>query len=185
MAVLATWAPEDGVLGAIAPLALAIAKPTRAAALVVDLDPDGPAFPGQRTLRDLVVDGLRSDELTPGRRGVAVVANGGVALGDSVEIVDLLCRRWHAVVLRMCREACDEVSAPIVPVHLLTPGPLFAPHGRAVYQPTSGVGRVVLPEGSKLLPRVARRTVATLLAGRRPVPGRWLAAWREVWEMVW
>ena len=39
MPALAIWSPEDGVLGAVAPLGLAAAAGT---ALVVDLDPRGP-----------------------------------------------------------------------------------------------------------------------------------------------
>jgi hypothetical protein len=44
MPALAIWSPEDGVLGAVAPLGLAAASGT---AIVVDLDPDGPATRGR------------------------------------------------------------------------------------------------------------------------------------------
>ena len=47
MPALAIWSPEDEVLGAVAPLALGAAAGT---ALVVDLDPDGPQYPGDVSL---------------------------------------------------------------------------------------------------------------------------------------
>ena len=64
MPALAIWTPEDGVLGALAPLGLAIAGGT---ALMVDLDPLGPRYPGTRSLADLVSEGpRRADSARPG-----------------------------------------------------------------------------------------------------------------------
>src|SRR4030066_639874 len=51
MPALAIWTPEDGVLGALAPLGLAASAGT---ALVIDLDPLGPRYPGEPSLADLV-----------------------------------------------------------------------------------------------------------------------------------
>ena len=69
MPALSIWSPEDGVLGAVAPLGLAAAAGT---ALVVDLDPGGPRYPGPATLADLVADGPRRGDLSPSRRGVSI-----------------------------------------------------------------------------------------------------------------
>jgi hypothetical protein len=63
---LAVWSPEDGILGAVAPLALAAAAGT---ALVVDLDPGGPRYPGAATLAGLVADGPRRSDLEPDAKG--------------------------------------------------------------------------------------------------------------------
>ena len=59
MPALAIWSPDDGVLGAVAPLALAAAAGT---ALVVDLDPGGPRYPGEATLGALVAADGMSEE---------------------------------------------------------------------------------------------------------------------------
>ncbi len=173
------------MLGAVAPLALATTQPT---ALVVDLDPGGPHYPSARSLRELVVEGPRAADLSPVRPGVAVLANGGIALEDSRDLVGLLLRGWPAVVLRLALQAPDDVPAPIVPVHLLTPGRLFRPQGRGVYQPTAAgfrVRRRLEAEGSVVLPAAPRRVVRALLDGSRPVASRWSAAWRRVWAASW
>ena len=54
MSALAVWTAYDGLLSATAPLGLAAAAGT---ALVVDLDPEGPVYPGPASLADLVVEG--------------------------------------------------------------------------------------------------------------------------------
>jgi hypothetical protein len=186
MPALATWAPEDGVLGAIAPLALAIAQPNRSATLVVDLDPNGPGYPSDRSLCDLVTEGPRAADLSPGRAGVALMSNGGIASSESRELVEILLATWPAIVLRLPPQAPDDVPAPTVPVRLLTPGRLFPPEGRGVYQPICrAISRTAVPPGSLLLPAAPRRTIAALLANQRPAPGRWLAAWVAVWGMAW
>ncbi len=190
MPVLATWAPEDGVLGAIGPLALAATQPT---ALVVDLDPAGPRYGSARSLRELVEEGPRASDLSPPRSGIAVLANGGIGLGDSRKIVDLLMRGWPAAVLRLPPQSPDDVPAPIVPVHLLIPGRLFPPQGRGVYQPVAattrwlhgGHGRRLESRGSLVLPTAPRRAVRALLEGSQPVASRWARAWLRVWAASW
>jgi len=186
MPALATWAPEDGVLGAIAPLALAIAQPNSSSTLVVDLDPQGPDYPSERSLRDLVIDGPRAEDLSPTRAGVAFLSNGGVPAAQARELVEILLANWPAIVLRHPPQAPDDVPAPTVPVRLLTPGRLFPPQGRGVYQPIGRtLSRDVVSRGSLLLPPAPRRTIAALLIGERPAPGRWLSAWGRVWGMAW
>lgn len=183
MPALAIWTPEDGVLGALAPLGLAIAGGT---ALVVDLDSLGPRYPGSRSLADLVSEGPRRADLGPARRGVAVLRNGGVSAAAAAEVVAALLAGWERVVLRLPpRPMPADAGAPVVPVHLLLPGGLFARSvGPAVYQSTRAV--LPLPGPGWRLPVPARGTVAGLLRGRLPVAGdRWVRAWRRVWEGPW
>lgn len=182
MPTLATWAPEDGVLGAVAPLALASTQPT---ALVVDLDAMGPAYPSDRTLLDLVEGSPRAAELIPKRVGLAVLRNGGIAYEDAKSVVDLLLANWPAVVLRLPPWAPDDVPAPLVPVRLLVPGRLFPPPGRGVYQRLAGSTRRAKVGASHILPPAPRRHVGALLEGRDPGPSRWLRSWSRVWGAGW
>jgi hypothetical protein len=183
MPALAIWTPEDGVLGALAPLGLAMAGGT---AVVVDLDPLGPRYPGDRSLAELVREGPRRADLGPTRRGVAVLRNGGVSAPAAAEVVAALSAGWEKVVLRLPpRPLPTGEGPPVVPVHLLLPGGLFprAP-GAAVYQATRAM--LPLPGPGWLLPVPAAGTVAGLLRGRLPVAGdRWIRAWRPVWEAPW
>jgi hypothetical protein len=180
---LALWTPEDGLLGALAPLALAIAVGT---ALVVDLDPLGPGYPGHVSLADLVAEGPRKADLSPARRGVAVLRNGGVGPAAAAEVVSALVDGWDRVVLRLApRPAPTIAGVPVVPVRLLAAGGLFSyDKGLAVYQSTRALMR--LPGPGLRLPMPRAGTVAALLEGRRPAAGdRWIRAWRPVWEAPW
>ncbi|MCP3995759.1 MAG: hypothetical protein GY722_11930, partial [bacterium] len=87
MATLAIACESDGVLGIVAPLALASSAGT---ALVVDLDRDGPRYPGIGSLADLVEQGPRLDDLRPARAGVAVLRNGGIDAADAGEVIAAL-----------------------------------------------------------------------------------------------
>lgn len=183
MPALALWTPEDGLLGALAPLGLALAAGT---ALVVDLDPLGPHYPGSTSLADLATEGPRRADLSPSRRGVAVLRNGGVAPGEAGEVVAALLAGWERVVLRLPpRPAPAPGPVPVVSVRLLIPGGLFPQDRRpAVYQATRAAMR--LPGSGVRLPLPGTGTVAALLAGRRPAAGdRWVRAWRRVWEAPW
>ena len=177
MPALAVWSPEDGVLGAVAPLGLAAAAGT---ALVVDLDPAGPRYPGRSTLADLVANGPRRSDLSPSRRGVAVLANGGIDPAEAAQVLDALAAGWPAVVLRL--PASHEGGAGAIPVLPLVPGGLFDhPGPRAVYQRSGW--RVEPPAGSVVLPRPRRSTIGMLLTGTAPpMRDRWVAAWRPLWE---
>lgn len=183
MPALALWTPEDGVLGALAPLGLAAAAGT---ALVIDLDPQGPRYPGGASLADLVREGPRRADLAPSRRGVAVLSNGGVGPAEAAEVVAALAAGWERVVLRLPpRPAPGGAGAPVVPVRLLLPGGMFPRgHGPAVYQSTRSALR--LPGPGVRLPLPSAATVLGLLQGRLPVAGdRWVRAWRPVWEGPW
>ena len=181
MPVLSIWSPAGGVLGAVAPLALAAAVGT---ALVVDLDPHGPRYPGEGNLARLAAEGPRRADLLPERSGVAVLGNGGISLSESREIVDALCAGWPFVVLRMPTAAALSPQRQLVPVIPLLPGSWFTAGTRpAVYQ-RCGWGIAAQGPGP-VLPRPASSTIRGLLEGRRPGPGRWVRAWRQVWDESW
>jgi hypothetical protein len=183
MPALAVWTPEDGLLGALAPLGLAAAAP--ASTLVIDLDEGGPHYPGAASLADLVAEGPRLADLQPDRRGVAVLRNGGVRPRDAAPVVEALVAGWERVVVRLPPREQIAVQLPVVPVRLLLPGRLFPwSEGPAVFQATPA--RVPLPGPGIRLPGPPRGTVRALLQGRLPVPAdRWVRAWRRVWEARW
>lgn len=179
---LAVWTPEDGLLGALAPLGLALAAGN---ALVVDLDPLGPRYPGNRSLADLVEDGVTRDDLIS-RRGVAVLRNGGIAPSEAWRVVEALVSHHPRVVLRLPpRPAPNGLSMPVVPVRLHIPVGLFGPHeGPAVFQATPSFAR--LPGIGVRLPVPGAGTVQALLDGRRPGQrDRWIKAWRSAWSLPW
>ena len=177
MPVLHTWSPEDGLLGAIAPVALAAVAET---ALVVDLDPQGPAYPGELTLAQLVAHGPRAEELRPSRRGVAILGNGGVAVEEATPVVAALTAGWPNVVLRLAPGEPPEADG-VVPVFPLTP--LTTHPGPAVFQ--RGPFAIPDPPPGILLPRPRASTVRALLEGRRPGASRWMRAWHRVWRQPW
>ena len=180
MATLATACESDGVLGIAAPLALAASAAT---ALVVDLDRNGPRYPGSGSLADLVAEGPRRVDLRPSRRGVAVLRNGGIDAPEAAEVIAALIAGWPNVVLRLPSSATD-ISVPLVPVIPLLPGGMTRRCSRpAVYQQ---IGWHEKAPGPKLLiPTPSRTTVGALLEGRMPVASRWVRAWRRVWETSW
>jgi hypothetical protein len=180
MPALALWSPEDEVLGAVAPLALGAAAGT---ALVVDLDPDGPHYPGDVSLASLVADGPTKADLSPPRRGVAVVRNGGIDPQDAEAVLHALVEGWPAVVFRLpAGHIADGSALPVLP---LVPGSLLRRSlGTAVYQRSAW--RVQAPPGSVVLPRPGSGTLSALLRGHTPHPAdRWIRAWRRVWRNAW
>lgn len=175
MAVLAIRTPEDGLLGALAPLGLGAAAGT---ALVVDLDPHGPRYPGEGSLADLVAEGPRRSDLTPGRPGLAVLRNGGVEPGQAREVVEALAVGWPVVILRL--PARDRRPADVV-VHPLVVGGLFPASPGAVFQDLG----FRLPAPGPVLPPLSRTTAAALLAGTVPRRSRWVRAWKRIGEAAW
>ena len=178
MAVLAIQTPEDGLLGALAPLGLGAAAGT---ALVIDLDQKGPRYPGEGSLASLVAEGPRRDDLTPTRSGLAVLRNGGVDPAAAREVVDALIAGWPSVVLRLPSE--EVLREPDVVVRPLVPGSLFthSPGGASVFQDLG----FRLPSPGPRLPVMGRSTAATLLAGAVPTRSRWVRAWKAAWEGGW
>lgn len=180
MATLAIACESDGVLGIVAPLALAASIGT---ALVVDLDHDGPRYPGSGSLADLVEQGPRLDDLRPTRTGVAVLRNGGINAADAGEVISALVIGWPNVVLRLSRMATG-LSMPLVPVVPLLPGGMTPRSERpAVYQQLGWHEKA--PGPALTMPTPARSAVAALLEGRVPARSRWIRAWREAWSTPW
>jgi hypothetical protein len=176
------WTPEDGLLGALAPLGLAIAA---GSAVVIDLDPGGPRYPGGRSLADLVADGPRRSDLEA-RSGVAVLRNGGVAPAEAAAVVQALIAAHPTVVLRLPpRPHPSGFPLAVIPVRLLLPGDFYAMGDRpAVYQATPAAAR--MPTEGVRLPVPHPATVSALLRGRRPPRrDRWIEAWRPAWRFPW
>jgi len=168
----------DELLAAIAPLGLALAA---GSALVVDLDPDGPAYPGERTVAELAEEGPRRTELDPGRSGVATLRNGGAETLAAIEVVGTLAESWPAIVVRV---GSEPVPFPVIPVRPLWPGFLaYAGQSPSVWQAVPGGAEA--PGPGPVLPPPGRATVTALLSGRRPPRSRWVRAWTEVWELPW
>jgi hypothetical protein len=179
--VLSIWSPEDALLGYVAPLALALAADT---ALVIDLDPNGPDYPGEGSLASLAAEGPRRADLHPERRGVALLRNGGVDASSCGDLLDALCEGWPAVVLRLPAATPDVGGAAVVAVRLLLPEPVTAPErSPAVYQRCGW--RVRAPGPGPVLPRPRRASLRALVDGRRPPADRWLRSWSQVWEHPW
>ena len=180
MATLAVWCPTDGVLGMVAPLALAAAA---GAALVIDLDPAGPGYKGAGSLRQLVDDGPRLDDLRPGRRGIAVLRNGGITGDEAGDVLEALANGWPNTVLRLPREAPSERwrTVPVIP--LLPSGLTFPLSRAAVYQQIGWHEKA--PGPAVTLPTPNRGAAGALLDGRLPATSRWVRAWRQVWELPW
>ncbi|MBT8192999.1 MAG: hypothetical protein KJP22_06340 [Acidimicrobiia bacterium] len=177
MPVLAVRTPEDGLLGALAPLGLGAAAGT---ALVVDLDPSGPSYPGAGSLASLVEDGPRRSDLSPDRSGLAVLRNGGIDPDGADEVVASLAAGRPSVVLRL--PASGKRRADIV-VRPLVPGGLF-PTGEATAAVFQDLG-FRLPAPGPVLPVLSRGTAAALLAGSIPMRSRWVRAWKAAWEGAW
>jgi len=171
------------LLGAVAPLGLAVAAP--GPALVIDLDPDGPGYFGTQTLSDLVAEGPRRADLSPSRSGVAVLGNGGIGPSDADEVVSHLISGWPFVVLRLAnhqpRTAQRSVPVlPLLPIGLGSVPPAPAVSQDAVYQ---DAGWQIRPPGPGLvLPMPRRATWVALSRGLRPQRDRWLRALRQVWS---
>lgn len=179
MPVLSIRSPEDAVLGAVAPIALAAAAGT---ALVVDLDRHGPAYPGELSLAQLAEQGPRRTDLSPRRPGIALMRNGDISAEESAEVLDALIAGWPAVVFRLAPGTVTERVVTVVPLAGRTV--LRTPSGRVVYQRSGWRERA--PEGATVLPRPSRATVRRLLSGVNALPGdRWVRSWRSLWRPPW
>jgi hypothetical protein len=177
VSVIALWSPHDHLLSVVAPIGLAV---TRSSALVIDLDPGGPPFPGEFTLAELVRDGPTDEQLSPSDGGIGILANGGVSVSDASEIVAALVTRWPNVVLR-CSPAQPPPDAAVSLIPLL-PAPFGSPPTpRTVYQRTGFHTEV--PQHSLVLPRPRRSTIEGLMGLRRmPKRSAWLRQLGRVWS---
>ena len=177
VSVVALWSPHDHLLSVIAPIGLAV---TKRSALVIDLDPLGPLFPGSFTLADLVRDGPTDEQLSPSDRSIAILANGGVSVPEAAKVVAALVERWPNVVLR-CSPAQPAPPAAVSLIPLL-PAPFGSPPTpRTVYQRTGF--HTEAPEESLVLPRPRRSTIEALMGLRRmPKRSAWLHQLGRVWS---
>lgn len=181
MGSIVTVRADDAVLHHIAPLGLAAALARRhGAALVVDLDPASPSYPG-RSLADLVRDGARRADLVPGRGGVARLGNGGLAPDEVGDLVVRLAEGWPAVVARV---GAPVPGLALVPVRALLPPPLLPlTGGPAVYQALAPGARP--PGPGILLPPLGRARIRALLSGVLDPRWRWVRAWDPVGRAGW
>ena len=178
---------SDHVLSVVAPvgLAAAAARP----ALVIDLDPDGPAYPGTRSLADLVEEGPTRAELFPGLpgahgAGVALLRNGGIGWEPALPMIETLAQRWPALVLRLPGSG-GPWPWPVVPVVSLLPGILRPLGGSAAVWQSMTSRRDLAPGPGPVLPAVNRSTLIGMLTLRSEPRGRWVKAWSQVWELPW
>jgi hypothetical protein len=182
--VLGVETVSDSVLSVVAPIGLAAAAPRRPV-LMVDCDSDGPHYPGERSLADLAVDQPRRVDLSPGREGVALVRNGGIGWEAAVEVIELLAPGWAHIVTRV---GTAPLPWPVVPVVPLLPGILMPElvaggTGGAVWQ---ACWRGARPPGpGPVLPPLSRSGLTALLQARWEPAGRWVKAWKAVWELPW
>lgn len=173
--MLGVWSP-DPVLATVGPVGLAAAVGT---ALIIRFDG---GMTSSRTLAEIAADGPALAELSPGRRGVAMISSGETDGLDVADIVGRLASRWPAVVLGA---RADQVPFPVIPAMPMFPGRLMSGPERThcVWQPVGAVGSA--PGPGPILPRLPPRVLRQLLEGRLPRRSRWVAAWRPIWEMPW
>ena len=165
--------PVTSVLGAIG---LAASAGT---ALVIDFRDE--LGGSGRSLADLMAEGPRLDELSPGRGGVAVLRVGGGEVGEAQSMVERLSMHWPAVVVR---EPPRDWSGAVVPVRPLYPGWLFPEgSGPSVWQSFSLGTRT--PGPGPVLPPLRSWQVRRVLAGGLPVNGKWMKVWERVWGLPW
>lgn len=174
--VLAVRSP-DPVLSLVGAVGLAAAAGT---GLVIDLLTDRAG--DRRTLRELATDGPSLAELSPSRRGVALLRGGGVDEQSGLDIIGRLAERWPAVAVRV---DLSELPFPIVPAIPLYPSGLLPPptETHCVWQPV-GVGSNP-PGPGPVLPRLRPSTLRQMLSLQIPRRSRWVDAWAPVWEMPW
>ncbi|MBT8213088.1 MAG: hypothetical protein KJN71_08065 [Acidimicrobiia bacterium] len=193
MTTLAVWTPDDGLLGVVAPLALAVAR--RSATLVVDLDESGPRYPGDGSLADLVADGPRRPDLEPGpQRGTAVLRNGGVSANPAASVLRALAGGWPDCVVRLPARRDEAVATLLqqmrVPVVTVISGlsldmwpDRLPPGAPAVTQAAGRSGAAWRP--GPVLPKPATGCWDALLRGRVRPGDRWVRAWVPVWDYPW
>lgn len=166
---------EDPVLNWVGAAGLAHSVRT---ALIVDLV--GAAT--TRTLADIVADGPKLAEISPGRTGVARISAGMTDLETVRSAAQALATNWPAVVVALDR---DDWDGALVPYRGIYPGVLAGSSGTvAVWQPVSRARPTSRLPGP-VLPPLAARGVRAMLSGRRPRARRWIGAWGHVWDMPW
>jgi hypothetical protein len=109
--------------------------------------------------------------------------NGGVEWPEAADTIERLAMAWPAVVLRAPLGG-EALPWPIIPVVPLLPGLLGVEVARpAVWQRTERGQRP--PGPGPTLPPLSRLAMSALLELRSLPAGRWVRAWRAVWELPW
>ena len=177
--VLAVRCRRDLLLHHLAPMGLAAARET---ALLIDLDDDGPGYPGKLSLAALISEGARRRDLGPTKKGVAVLANGGADLDEALGLIALLAGGWPAVVVRI---GSSDVPYPVVDVSPEFPAGWASGDDEAlVIQPVGRWSRTSRADVTRL-PPLRRSQVRAMLSGTIHPRWRWVRAWRRVWELPW
>ena len=167
--VLGVTSP-DPALSVAATIGLAANTP---ACLIVDLNGDL-HLPKARTLADLLADGPRLDELSPGRNGIAIISAGAIGVEEATEVVASLAKRWPAVIVRTLPGAWPGPTVPVIPLY---PGLLSTSESRAsVWQPSVPLAQA--PGPGPVLPLLRPGLLKRLLSGRLPPRSRWVRSWR-------
>lgn len=161
----------------VGPLALAASAGT---GLVIDLL-GGMATGSRRTVADLIAEGPRLEELSPGRSGVAMMGAGPVSADQFRHVVERLAESWPALVIRAGEGQWEGRLVPAIPLFPGWLSPVMP--GAAVWQPVAGMSKA--PGPGPVLPRLTSRTAKALLSGKLPIRSRWISAWRPVWGMPW
>jgi hypothetical protein len=185
--VIGLHTQSDHVLSVVAPVGLAVAAARPA--LVIDLDPEGPAYPGTRSLADLVGEGPTRAELFPrlpgaDGAGVALLRNGGIGWEPAIPMIEALAQQWPALVLRLPGSG-GPWPWPVVPVVCLLPGILRPLGGRAAVWQSMMSRRDPAPGPGPVLPALNRSALSGMLTLRSEPRGRWVRAWSQVWELPW
>ncbi len=174
--MLAVRAP-DPVMSLLAPVGLASSAGT---ALIIDVV-SRISDRGVRTLSDIVTEGPKLEEISPGRSGIAMIKAGHLGSSDVTQAAAMMASRWPAVVIRV---DSDQWPGPVVPVHVLYGGNVDTwDQGAAVWQTLTGGERP--PGPGPVIPRVTSRTVRHILNGWTPRPSRWTRSWLKVWDIPW
>jgi hypothetical protein len=137
-----------------------------------------------------VIEGPTRVELLPAldhrhSKGVALLRNGGVAWEAAAGLVEALARHWPSMVLRLPPDDLD-LSPPgnVVPVVPLFPGVLAPKGARAAVWQSFAAGQSA-PGPGPVLPPLSRSRLTDLLRMQFEPQGRWVKAWRTVWELPW
>jgi hypothetical protein len=167
----------DPLLSLLGAVGLAASRGT---ALIVDAA--GDLGRGRRTLADIAADGPRLVEVSPGRAGIATISAGPLPSDEMETIAQELARRWPALVVRLDGRHWD---GPTVPLRPLYPGCLAPTVGgsAAVWQRLRSGSRP--PGPGPILPELRPALVRRVLGGGHPGSGRWVKAWRLVWDLPW
>lgn len=184
--IVGCWTASDSLLATLAPLGLAAAAGT---ALVIDGEENGPHYPSEGSLADMVEAGPRRMDLVPPASGLAVLRNGGIELDQAWDVIEAFGEGWPHVVVRLPsgggRPARLARRWPVVPVVPLLPHAFREDVAQPFVAQSTGLATAGEVSPEVVLPIPSRRTVTNLLAGRMAGSSRWIRRWRLAWKVAW